>query len=187
MNKHSLLSIFLVPSFVLMIPAAAMLTHAEGWAWSPSDFAVAWLFLAGAMGIYKLAASKARNRTYRLAAGLAVTTGLVLLWVNGAVGFIGSENNPANRMYLGVLAVGLSGAAMARWRATGMVYALLATAAAQFVVPIVALMFWRNDFSPGVVPVFGLNFGFVLLFAAAAFLFRRAATYPDRADGAAVM
>jgi hypothetical protein len=37
--------------------------------------------------------------------GLAVGTALFLVWSNLAVGLIGSENNPANMMYLGVLAV----------------------------------------------------------------------------------
>jgi hypothetical protein len=59
-----------------------------------------------------------------------------------------------------------------------MARALSVTAAAQFLVPIVALMLWRPDFSPGVVQVFGLNSAFVLLFAGSAVLFRRAGTKP---------
>jgi hypothetical protein len=33
--------------------------------------------------------------------------GLLLVWVTGAVGIIGSEDNPANSLYIGVLGVGL--------------------------------------------------------------------------------
>jgi hypothetical protein len=157
-----------------MIPAAAMLFKVEGWAWSPADFVVMWVLLAGAVGAYKLVASKAPNGVYRVAASIAVTTGLVLLWVNGAVGLIGSEDNPANLMYAGVLAIGLVGAALARLQPAGMARALLVTAAAQFLVPVIALIVWRPDFSPGVAQVFGLNFGFVLLFAGSALLFRHA-------------
>lgn len=40
--------------------------------------------------------------------------------MNGAVGIVGSEDNPANLMYGGVLAVGIVGAVIARFRAEGM-------------------------------------------------------------------
>ncbi|HEY0943672.1 MAG TPA: hypothetical protein VGD81_00335 [Opitutaceae bacterium] len=174
MNKKSLLPVLLVPSCILLIPAAAMLFKAEGWAWSPADFVIMGILIAGAVAAYQFAARKAPNRAYRTAAGLAVTTALVLLWINGAVGLIGSEDNPANRMYAGVLLVGLVGAALARLRPSGMAWALGVTAIAQFLVPVIALLLWREDFSPGVAPVFGLNSGFVLLFAASALLFRHA-------------
>lgn len=174
MNKKSLLPILLVPSCILLIPAAAMLFKAEGWAWSAADFVIIWFVLAGAIAAYKFVASKAPNGVYRVAAGIAVATGIFLLWVNGAVGLIGSEDNPANRMYVGVLAIGLAGAAIARLQPLGMAWALLVTAVAQLLVPVIALIVWRSDFSPGVVQVFGLNFGFVLMFAGSALLFRYA-------------
>lgn len=176
MNKKSLLPIVLVPSCVLLIPATAMLMNAEGWAWGPGDFVVIWLILAAAIAAYKFVASKAPNRAYRVATGVAVTTGVVLFWINGAVGLIGSEDNPANRLFAGVLVLGLAGAALARLQPLGMARALFVTAAAQFLVPVVALIVWRPDFSPGVVQVFVLNFCFVLLFATAGILFRHAAT-----------
>jgi hypothetical protein len=178
MKKKSFLPIVLVPSCILMIPAAAMVFKAEGWAWNAADFVISWIAIASAVAAYQVVASKAPNRVYRFAVGLAVLTGLALLWVNGAVGLIGSENNPANLMYAGVLVIGLAGAAIARLRPLGMARALFVTAAAQFLVPVVALLFWRTDFRPGVVPVFGLNFGFVLMFAGSALLFRRAETPP---------
>jgi hypothetical protein len=176
MNKKNLLPVLLVPSCIVMIPAAAMLFKADGWAWSPADFVVSWIVIAGAVAGYKFVASKAPNRAYRVAAGLAVTTGIVLLWINGAVGLIGGEDNPANLLYGAVLALGVIGAAIARLQPFGMARALLATAVAQFLVPVVALVLWRSDFSPGVVPVFTANFVFVLMFAGSAFLFRHAGT-----------
>lgn len=172
MNKKSLLPVLLVPSCILLIPATAMLFKVEGWAWSAADFVIIWVILTGAMAAYKFVASKAPNGVYRVAAGIAVATGILLLWVNGAVGLIGSEDNPANRMYGGVLAIGLVGAAIARLQPLGMAWALLVTAAAQFLVPVIALIIWRSDFGPGVVQVFGLNLGFVLMFAGSALLFR---------------
>jgi hypothetical protein len=182
MNKKSILPVLLVPSCILMIPAAAMLFKVEGWAWDAADFIIIWVIVAGAVAAYQFVASKAAHRAYRVAAGIAVTTGLILMWINGAVGLIGSEDNPANLMYGGVLAVSLTGAAIARLQPLGMARTLFATAVAQFLVPVVALILWRPDFSPGVVQVFGLNFGFVLMFAGSALLFRHAATNSGRAD-----
>jgi hypothetical protein len=174
MNKKTLLPVLLVPSFILLIPGAAMLFKVEGWAWGAESFIVSWVLIAGVVLAYKLVTRKSVDRTYRAAAGVALMTGLLLMWINGAVGLIGSEENPANLMYAGVLAVAVIGAVMARLEPSGMAVALFATACAQFMVPLVALILRPADFSPGVVPVFGLNFVFVLLFVASALLFRQA-------------
>jgi hypothetical protein len=37
-NKKSILPILIVPSCILMVPAAAMLFSAEGWVWDAADF-----------------------------------------------------------------------------------------------------------------------------------------------------
>lgn len=175
MKLQTIFPLVLIPSCVVAIPALAMLFEVEGWAWSGSDFIIAWVVVAAAVGMYKFVAGMAPNGTYRAAAALAVFAGLVLLWINGAVGLIGSEDNPANLMYGGVLAIGLVGTALSRLEPLGMARAMGATAMAQFLVPIVALLIWRPDFSPGVVKVFLLNFGFVVMFGVSALLFRQAA------------
>jgi hypothetical protein len=176
MNLKSFLAVVLVPSCILIIPAAAMLFGVEGSAWDAGDFVLLWVIIAAAMAAYKFVASKTPSRAYRVAAGVAVGTGVILMWVNEAVGLIGSEDNPANLMYGGVLLVGLAGAAIARLQPLGMAWAMFATAVAQFLVPVVAMVIWRPDFSAGVVKVWILNFCFVLLFAGSGRLFRHAAT-----------
>jgi hypothetical protein len=176
MNMKSLLPVLLVPAFILLIPLAAMVFKVDGWAWSAADFIIMWVLMAGVGLAYKLITNKAGSLAYRVAAGVGLGTGFILIWINGAVGLIGSEDNPANVMYAGVLAVGAIGAAIARLEPWGMARALFATALAQFLVPVIALIIWPADFSPGVVQVFGLNFFFVLLFAGSALLFRHAAT-----------
>jgi hypothetical protein len=123
---------------------------------------------------------------YRAAAGIACVTGFVLLWINAAAGIIG--DGPVNLMYLGVLAVGFIGALLARFQPRGMAQALFATAAAQMLVPVIALVIWKAGwvslltdphspnppFDPGIAPVFGLNAVFVILFVVSALLFQRA-------------
>ena len=113
---------------------------------------------------------------------LLLAAAFLLVWINGAVGIIGNEGNPANLMYGGVLAVGIIGAMIARFQPQGMARALFAMALAQLLVPVIALIVWRRslDDAPGVVGVFMLNASFVMLFVVSALFFRRAARERNR-------
>jgi hypothetical protein len=55
-----------------------------------------------------------------------------------------------------------------------MAWTLFATALAQFLVPVIALVCWRENFDTAVVKIFVLNFVWVLMFAGAGLLFRQA-------------
>ena len=105
--------------------------------------------------------------------GLAV---LMLFWLIGAVGVIGVEGDPADRMYIGVFAVGVIGAIIARFRPGGMARALVATALAQASVAVIAMILGMHQ-SPvtSVYELLGLNGMFVAMFVGSALLFRRAA------------
>jgi hypothetical protein len=151
--------------------------------WGPGDFIIAGILLTGTALLFEVAARLTGNRAYRAAVALAVVTGLVLIWLNLAVGLIGSEDNPANIMYFGVLLIGFAGAIVARLRPHGMARALFATATAQALVPVIALLINRPPMATpqafyGVLGVFILNTFFVMLFIGSAFLFRHAATMP---------
>lgn len=108
--------------------------------WDLIDFAVFIALLAGVAVAYTLAMRKTENTAYRSAVGVAIAAAFILVWVNGAVGIIGNESNDANMMYIGVLAVALIGAAIARFRSHGMARALYATAFAQALVAVIALI-----------------------------------------------
>ncbi len=174
-QSKDLSKIALIPALVLLVPLVAM-QFTDEVVWGPGDFIVAWVLLAGAGLVYKLATRQAGHVAYRIAAGLAVATALFLVWANLAVGLIGSEGNPANLMYGGVLAVGVGGTLLARLQPQGMARALFAMAGAQFLVPLVALLVWPPEVTPA---VWGANTLFVLLFAGAALLFRHAASQPN--------
>lgn len=131
------------------------------------------LLVAGLLCL--LVVSWSRNGAYKLAAGVAVVASLLLVWENLAVGFIGSEDNPANLLYAGVLAVGFFGAIGARLRPLGMARAMVATALTQFAVPFVAMAIWQPELTRGVLMVLVLNTIFAGLWVAAGWLFRRAA------------
>ena len=125
----------------------------------------------------ELASRKTGEAAYRAAVGLALGSALLLSWVNGAVGIIGSENNDANLMYFGVISIGIIGAIIARLQPLGMARALFVTALAQALVPVIALTIWQPTSwgAAGVFGVFVLNAFFVMLLVGSALLFKRAA------------
>jgi hypothetical protein len=144
--------------------------------WDETDFAVMGAMLLAACGAYELAARTTGNVAYRAAVGVAAVAAFILVWMNLAVGIIGSEDNPANLMYAGVLAVGILGGLIVRFRADGMARALAATALAQVLVGVIALIAGLGSTGanwPRVIVV--LTGFFAALWLASAWLFRQAA------------
>ena len=153
---------------LLLLPAVAM-RFTDEVDWTPSDFVTWGAMLAVACGTYELAARAMGSRAYRAGVGTAVATAFLLVWINLAVGIVGSEGNPANLMYAGVLAVGIAGAFVARCRPAGMARAMVATAFAQALVGAIVLGGRMGD--EAVV----LTTCFVAPWLASAWLFRIAA------------
>lgn len=174
MKDKGLIAVLVVPVLLLLIPLAGNL-FVDGWDWDWPSFVLAWAMMAGVGFAYLFVTSRTGSVAYRIATGIALLAGFMIVWGNMAVGFIGSEDNPANLLYLGVLAIGAIGALIARFAPSGMATAMLAAATALFLVPLVALLVRPGDFEPGVAKVFGLNFFFVLMFAGSAMLYRHAA------------
>ena len=162
-------------AFLLLLPLVAMQFTNEV-NWDETDFIVFGAMLAAACGTYELAAKMTGNTAYRAAVGVAVAAAFLLIWINLAVGIIGSEDHPANLMYGGVLAVGIIGAVIVRFQPHGMVRALVGMALAQALVAVIALIFgWGSGGAnwPQVIVV--LNGFFAALWLGSAWLFRRAA------------
>ena len=105
--------------------------------------------------------------------GLAVAGGFFLVWVHLAVGIIGNDTNRENLMFAGVLAVGIIGALVARFRPAGMARAAGATAIAQALACIVAVLLFAADHEKG--PIAILSAILVLVWSVSAVLFRFAA------------
>jgi len=119
--------------------------------------------------------TRVNNTAYRSAIGIALTAAVLLVWLSLGVGIIGADGDPANRMYFGVLAVGIIGAIIARFQPHGMARALFATALAQGSVAAIALIAGLGlPWSPPA-EIILLNGFFIALFAGSAWLFRRAA------------
>ena len=113
---------------------------------------------------------------YRLAVGAALATAFILVWVIGAVGLIGAEGDPFDLIYSGVLAVGIIGAVIARLQPQGMSRAMFATALAQALVVVIALIAGKHQVAVSSVPeiVFSNGF-FVALWLGSSWLFSFAA------------
>jgi hypothetical protein len=172
---RSTIGIVLAAAFILLLPLLAMQITDEV-VWDLADFAVAGALLVGTGLLLALAARKVGNSAYRAAVGVALAAAFILLWLMGAVGIIGVEGDRADLLYLGVLAVGITGALIARFRPDGMARALLATALAQALVAVIGLIAGKHQAPVTSVPeLVGLNGFFVALFVGSAWLFRRAA------------
>lgn len=171
-----------VPTALLLLPAAAMQAGAPGVVWTASDFIVMGILLYGSAGLFELAARASGSTACRLGAGVAIVTGFLLVWINLAVGIIGSEDNPINLIYAGVLGTALVGAIVARFRAEAMARAMFTTSAAQLAVTAAALLAgWGRWEPPGAAGILVLNAVFAALWAFSAGLFRKAAADEARA------
>ena len=187
MNTHSTayrstIGIVLAAASILLLPLLAM-QFTDEVAWGVFDFAAAGVLLVGAGLAYLLVARRAGNIAHRAAVGVALAAAFMLVFLVGAVGVIGEDGDRADLMYGGVLAVGIVGAVIARFRPQGMARALLAMALAQALVAVIALIVGKHE-APisSVAEIVLLNGLFVALFIASAWLFQRAARKHSPAD-----
>lgn len=140
--------------------------------WRVGDFVFAGVLMFGALGTYELVVRMTGDTAYRAGVGMAVVAAFLLVWSNAAAGITDSD---ADGLYALVVAVGVVGAFVARFRPAGMARALFAAALTMASVSMVALV-------AGMVPaynspseVLGITGFFVTLFAGSALLFREAA------------
>jgi hypothetical protein len=136
-----------VAAALLLVPLVAM-QFTDEVNWDVADFAVFAALLTGLCLGFDFLLSRDRGLAYKLAAGVALMTAFLLVWISGAVGLIGSAHNDANLMYGGVLAIAASGAFIARWQAFGMAVAMLAASAAQANVGVIAIIWELGKDAP---------------------------------------
>ena len=164
-----------IAALVLLLPLFAMQLTDEV-DWGVADFAIFGAMLVCAGAAYELAARRTGDVAYRAAVAVALASAFILVWMNLAVGVIGGEDDPANQMYGGVLAVWIVGAVVARLRPHGMARALVATALAQALVGVIALTAGSGSSGPTrPASIVGLTGFFAALWLTSASLFRKAA------------
>ena len=153
---------------LILLPLVAMqFTQEVNWGAGDFGFAIAMVLAVGLT--FELAVRVSRSGAYRAAVGIALAASFLLVWINLAVGIIGNEENSANLMYFGVVAIAIAGAIVARFRAEGLARAMVATAIAQAGVFAAALIAGFGFTGP-------ITIFFCGLWLLSAWLFRKAAT-----------
>lgn len=117
---------------LLFVPLVA------GFPWTLSDYIAMGAMFAITGGSMEIAVRSSTDWAHRFGAIFAVLTGFLTVWVNLAVGMVGSEDNPYNLWFGGVLAVAIAGSLLARSSAS-MAGVMVVTAIAQALVSILGL------------------------------------------------
>ncbi|WP_146151989.1 hypothetical protein [Ahniella affigens] len=149
---------------ILLLPAVAMQFTTDV-QWTAADFLVAGgMLLAVCLALEGLL-RVSQDPWYRLAAALSVLTALLLTWANAAVGIIGAETNPQNRVFVLVVLLAMLGSLITGFRPKGMAQTMLLTGVLQALIALVAYVSaWGN--------IIAISAPFVLLWWSAALLFR---------------
>lgn len=156
---------------LMVLPLIAM-QFTDDVDWTGFDFAFfAGMLLAVAIPL-EIVARRSISVNYVLATGVALLAAFLMVLVNGAVGIIGDESNPANLMYFAVLAIGVSGAIVTKGQPPAMVRVMLVTAMATVLVGAIAIM---GGMAGGAMEVVAVSAFFVIQWIVAALLFRRSA------------
>ncbi|WP_245261154.1 hypothetical protein [Chelativorans sp. J32] len=167
---------------ILLLPLLAMQITDEV-KWGLADFVLAGTLVVGAGLIYELAVRNTGSRAYLAGIGVALAAALLLIWINLAVGIIGSEDNPANLFYGAVLLVATIGSLISRFRPAEMARTMSGAGLVQAMIGIVALAAGYGQTSPSFPEaIIFLTAFFTGMWLLSAHLFRKAAREQERAS-----
>lgn len=85
----NIILVVLAAAFILLVPLVAM-QFTDEVAWDLFDFAIAGALLVGTGVTYVMSARKVSNPRYRAVIGVALAVALLLVWIELAVGIIGT-------------------------------------------------------------------------------------------------
>lgn len=131
--------------------------------WTLSDFIFAAALIGGMGVLYEITVRRSANLMYRGGVAAALAATFLTVWINGAVGMIGSEDNPYNLVFLGVILLALVGAIVSRFEASGMGAAMALATLAQATAGMIGTM---SDLRGG---LFSIGLALVWLLSAALF------------------
>lgn len=120
---------------------------------------------------------KSGRIAYRIGVAVALAASFLEVWINLAVGIVGSEDNPVNQGFYLVVVTAAACAFTARLRADGMARAMLAVAAVQALLAVVVATApsTARDDPMGPMGVLALSGGFAALWLLSAASFHRSA------------
>lgn len=156
----------------LLVPFVAM-QFTNDVQWSVLDFVVAGAMIFGAGNVLVVALRQAGHIVYRAGMVIAVGTTFLMLFVNLAVGLIGSGPNAGNLMYGVTGVVFLAGLFLSKLKPAGMERTMFSTALYVLLVGGIALML-NLQHLPGssVIGVVGVSLFFAVPYIIAGLLFR---------------
>lgn len=164
---------------IILAPLVAMQLDAPGVNWTLSDFIFAIVLIGGVGLLFELAVRASGSWAYRGGAALALLASFLLIWINGAVGIIGNEDNPLNLIFIAIIGLAIAGAIVARGKAELMARAMQVPWVAQALVGILIFAFNDGAEPPGRVGLLVLIELLASLWLASALLFRIAAKTPE--------
>lgn len=173
-SSHSLLNGWRIAGWgsalaLLLLPAVAMQFTAEV-NWTPADFLAAALMLLFLGGAIELAMRTARTLQARAGVMIAGLAAFLTFWINGAVGFIGSEDEMLNLGFYWLVLAALLATLFAWLRPSRMRWIMGAMALAQPLMGVLALRMM-----PGHAVEWGVLLFFAAIWLSSAACFNRAA------------
>jgi hypothetical protein len=161
---------------IVLAPLVAMQLQAPGVDWTLGDFIFAIVLIGGVGLLFELAVRMSRSWAYRGGVALALATAFLLIWINGAVGIIGNEDNPANLVFIAIIAIAIAGSIVAGGKAALMARAMAVAAVAQALVGAAVFAIDAGASAPpGPVKLLILIEGFAAMWLGSSLLFRKAA------------
>ena len=139
--------------------------------WDLLDVLAAAVLLGGTALAIGLVFRTARAPTYRLAAITGVLACLALVWINAAVGLVGTAENDFNMVYNLIPLAGFAGAVIIRAKANGLAVTAIVLAAPMAAALAAGLVSQAAVIAPQVI---GLHLLFMAGFSFAAWQFRLA-------------
>ena len=153
---------------ILLLPLVAMQFTQEV-QWTAFDFIVAGAMLAALVGAFELVVRLSGNWAYRAAVVVAAFAAFLMVWAQGAVGLVGSENDLFNLIFLIPLLIGATGCFIANFKAAGMSRMLATMAVVQAITVGIGYAVTRD-------PDSFILLAWVFAWNLSAWLFARAAT-----------
>ena len=170
--SRSIFWVALITLLLLSVPMVAM-QFTDEVKWDAADFFImgSLIFTTGLS--YALLTRASSNIISRVAFAIAIGSTFLLIWVNIAVGLIGSGPNAANLMYAVVVAIVIIGTFISRFTTKGMERVMFTAAIALVLFALIQLLAKMNRY-PGssVTEILAVNAFFATLFAVAGLLFR---------------
>lgn len=157
-----------IAAAAIWLSALAATAVFETWNWGAEDFAILAAFLFGGCACVEFVSRFNRRRTYIAGFGLILLGMMVMAWINLAVGIIGSEDHPGNRMFLALPAIALMGALLSRFEPRGLAITASALAAGQLAIAVIAYL-------SGMGFIFPMTAAFMTIWMTSAWLFQKSA------------